>query len=454
MNRWIENDRFVVVGFLSSRKNNYFHYNPPEWKATDREMESGKVTSTFKYAFGPGLILAAAAIGVSHLVQSTRAGADYGFTLVWAVIIASLMKYPFLEYGPRYATATGESLIAGYKKLGSWALWIYIIFTIGTMFAIQAAVTIVTASLAVELTGIELPLLMWSIIILLICIGVLFRGQYSALDSLIKVVMVVLSLSTIAAFLVAWFDASPAELPAAPSVWDVAGVTFLIALMGWMPIPIDAAAWHSLWSLEREKQTQHKSSLKESLLDFNIGYVGASILALIFLSLGALVMYGSGVSFSSSGVGFAQQLIDLYTQTLGSWAHWIIIICAFTTMFSTTLTVTDSYPRVTCEIIRVMKSEVSESGLFSYRGLLFIISTLSVLVLWFTGSQFTYIIDLATSLSFLTAPALAYINYRLIMSRFTPQGHHPETWLRILSWLGMIFLTAFALIFFYWRFVG
>jgi hypothetical protein len=94
--------------------------------------------------------LAAAAIGVSHMVQSTRAGADYGFTLVWAVLIASLMKYPFLEYGPRYATATGESLIAGYKKLGSWALWIYIIFTVGTMFAIQAAVTIVTASLAVE----------------------------------------------------------------------------------------------------------------------------------------------------------------------------------------------------------------------------------------------------------------------------------------------------------------
>ncbi|MAL18605.1 MAG: permease [Balneola sp.] len=415
-------------------------------------MESDKVKSTFKYAFGPGLILAAAAIGVSHLVQSTRAGADYGFTLVWAVLIASLMKYPFLEYGPRYATATGESLIAGYKKLGSWALWIYIIFTVGTMFAIQAAVTIVTASLAVELTGIELPLLVWSIIILVICIGVLFKGEYSALDSLIKVVMVVLTVSTIAALLAALFETSPSELPSAPSVWDVAGVTFLIALMGWMPIPIDAAAWHSLWSLERDKQTNHKSSLRESLLDFNIGYVGASILALIFLSLGALVMFGSGVSFSASGAGFAQQLIDLYTQTLGNWAHWIIIICAFTTMFSTTLTVTDSYPRVTREIIRVMKERESESRIFSYKRLLFIISAISMLVLWLAGSQFTYMIDLATSLSFLTAPALAFINYKLIFSSLTPKEHQPKTWLKVLSWLGMTFLTAFALLFFYWRF--
>lgn len=416
-------------------------------------MDSKKITSTFKYAFGPGLILAAAAIGVSHLVQSTRAGADYGFTLVWAVILASLMKYPFLEYGPRFASATGESLIAGYKKLGSWALWIYIIFTVGTMFAIQAAVTIVTASLAVELTGIELPLLVWSIIILAICIGVLFKGQYSALDSLIKVVMVVLTFSTVAAFFTALFNGNSPTITEAPSVWNVAGITFLIGLMGWMPIPIDASAWHSLWTLEREKQTSHRSSMKESLLDFNIGYIGSAILALIFLGLGALVMLGSGVSFSSSGAAFAQQLIDLYTLTLGDWAHWIIIVCAFTTMFSTTLTVTDSYPRVSREIFRVMGTRrVNKSRIFSYRGLLFGISALSMLVLYLTGSQFTYIIDLATSLSFLTAPAIALINYRLIMSPYFPDEHKPAAWLRVLSWFGMTFLTAFALLFFYWRF--
>jgi Mn2+/Fe2+ NRAMP family transporter len=416
-------------------------------------MESDKIKSTFKYAFGPGLILAAAAIGVSHLVQSTRAGADYGFTLVWAVILASLMKYPFLEFGPRYATATGESLIAGYKKLGGWALWIYIIFTVGTMFAIQAAVTIVTASLAIELTGIDLPLLAWSIIILMICIGVLIKGQYSALDSIIKIVMVVLTISTIIAFGMALFDGHSPAISEAPSIWNVAGITFLIALMGWMPIPIDAAAWHSLWTLERVKQTGHRSSQKESLLDFNIGYIGAAILALIFLGLGAMVMFGSEVSFSSSGAAFAQQLIDLYTQTLGEWAHWIIIICAFTTMFSTTLTVTDSYPRVSREILSVM-DKADNSFLFSYKGLMIGISVLSMLVLWGTGSQFTYMIDLATSLSFLTAPALAFINFKLIRSRFTPQESQPKKWLQILSWLGMIFLTAFALLFFYWRFLG
>ncbi|MTI88599.1 MAG: divalent metal cation transporter [Balneolaceae bacterium] len=419
-------------------------------------MKSDQVKSTFKYALGPGLILAAAAVGVSHLVQSTRAGAGYGFTLIWAVILANIFKYPFLEYGPRYAIATHKSMISGYKKLGKWALWLFVIFTVGTMFIIQAAVTIVTASLAIELTGINLSLLVWSAIILAICVFLLLRGQYSALDSSIKVIMVVLTISTFAAVIAAFTQTSPAQITQAPTIWDVAGVSFLIALMGWMPIPIDGAAWHSLWSLERIKQTKHTPSMRESLTDFNIGYIGAGILALAFLSLGALVMFDSGVEFSSSGAGFAKQLVGLYTQSLGEWAHWIIIICAFTTMFSTTLSVTDAYPRVSREIISVIRDRESEdaeeTAIFSYKWLLISISVLSLLVLYITGSRFTFMVDLATTLSFLTAPILAFINYRLVMHEHFPKEHRPPRWLQWLSWGGILFLSGFALLYIYWQF--
>ena len=97
---------------------------------------------------GPGLLFAGAAIGVSHLVQSTRAGADFGFGLVWALLLVNIFKYPFFQFGPRYALATGESLLDGYKKLGKGVLVTYFILSIATMFTIQLAVTIVTAGLA------------------------------------------------------------------------------------------------------------------------------------------------------------------------------------------------------------------------------------------------------------------------------------------------------------------
>lgn len=407
-----------------------------------------------KNSLGPGLLMAAAAIGVSHLVQSTRAGATYGFALVWAVILANFFKYPFLEYGPRYAIATGESLIRGYKRLGNWAIWVFLIFTVGTMFAVQAAVTVVTASLAAELTGITMSPLVWSFILLAVCCSLLVSGKYSILDGAVKFIMIILALSTVIALTAALVQGEQHALPVfSPTIWDVTGVSFLIALMGWMPIPIDASAWHSIWSLERVKQTRYRPKLKESLLDFNIGYIGAALLALGFLTLGALVMFGSGEEYASSGAVFSSQLISLYTTSLGDWAYPVIIICAFTTMFSTTLTVTDAYPRVTRHILEVLApvqfKEIDSLAL--YRGLLLAIALLSLGVLYLMGDRFTLMIDLATTLSFLTAPLLAYINYCVVTSGHMPDHCKPNPWLRWLSWSGIAFLAGFALLFIFWR---
>ena len=50
---------------------------------------------------GPGILYAGAAIGASHLVQSTRAGADYSFELIWVIVLVNLFKYPFFEFAYR-----------------------------------------------------------------------------------------------------------------------------------------------------------------------------------------------------------------------------------------------------------------------------------------------------------------------------------------------------------------
>ena len=79
----------------------------------------------FIKTLGPGIIFASMCIGVSHLVQSTRAGADYGFSLLLAVIAANFFKYPFFEFSSRYTGATGVSILEGYAKIGKWILWLY-----------------------------------------------------------------------------------------------------------------------------------------------------------------------------------------------------------------------------------------------------------------------------------------------------------------------------------------
>ena len=401
---------------------------------------------------GPGIIMAAAAIGVSHLVQSTRAGAEFGFALVWAVLLANLFKYPFLEFGPRYALATGKNMIQGYAKMSHVALWIFIIFTVSTMLAILAAVTMVTGSLATNLTGIELPVIWWNALILFLAVLLLIRNEYAFLDGAVKILMIVFAISTvvamIAAFSVSEYQPDPSFL--APEIWTASGVAFLIALMGWMPIPIDAAAWHSIWSVERMKQTGYKPKLSEVLFDFNVGYIGAAVIALCFLTLGAFIMYGTGEAFASSATAFSNQFINLYTVTLGEWSAIIIVVCAFTTMFSTTLTVTDTYPRVLTHIIQTLKPQIEEIIPNLYRYLLAGITSGSFLFLLLMGDHFRLLIDLATTLSFLTAPVLAVINHKLIHQPEVSAEYRPKPWLYGLSISGIIFLTLFAVIYLYW----
>ncbi|NBB93142.1 MAG: divalent metal cation transporter [Gammaproteobacteria bacterium] len=404
--------------------------------------------------------MAGAAVGVSHLVQSTRAGAEYGTSLLALVIIACILKYPFLEFGPRYAAATGENLLVGYRRLGRWALGLFVLITLGTMLIIQAGVTVVTAGLAGVVFGFEASMTQLSAGVLIGCLAVLAIGRFRGLDLMMKLIMAALAVSTLAAVALA-FGTDPdwsALNPAAnlEAIWTATGFAFVLALLGWMPIPLDVAAWHSLWTLERAEQTGYRPSVREAVADFQIGYAGATILAVLFLLLGALMLHGSGESLPQSGVAFSGRLVDLYAQTLGDWARPIIAVAALTTMFSTTLAVTDAYPRALRALIELSGIATEEGSVehkhrARYVGALLLTATGALFVIHFFGQRFTALIDFATTVSFLAAPVIAWLNLKLLTSEHVPAPHRPSGALLALAWAGFWFLVLFCAIWIGWR---
>lgn len=401
----------------------------------------------FWKALGPGIVFAGMCIGVSHLVQSTRAGADYGFLLIGAVLAANIFKYPFFEFSSRYTAATGESILNGYAKVGKWILIAYGAITILTMFVVTAAVTFVAAGLLGNLLNISLTTDRLAVIIFAVCILVLSTGKYNALDSLLKLVSAVLLISTIIAFVAAAFKgrAEPAENFVPKELWNAEGIIFLIALMGWMPTAVDMSVWSGLWSEARTRQTNYKPTLKETLLDFNIGYVFTAVLAFIFLSLGALMIYGTGEQMSNSATLFATQLISLYTGAIGNWSFLIISVAAFSTMFSTSITVLDGYSRT---MTRIQELTFGKSS----RQIYFIWVIVTALGGYFVISQFLNslknLVDLATIVSFVIAPIAAYMNYRVITSGYIEDEMKPPKWLKLLGKSGLWFLFIFTMVYF------
>lgn len=417
---------------------------------------SGKLVNFLK-TLGPGILFASTAIGVSHLVQSTRAGANFGFALVGFIIAANLFKYPFFEYGSRYANATGESIIDGYKRIGKWMLWLYFIITIISMLFVSAAVGAVTSGFLQNLFGITSWGIYATIALFGVCVAILASGRYGLLDTLIKIIGSVLLVSTVFAFILALIKGPNPQIPSfvPPDIWDGKSMLFIIALMGWMPTAVDLSAWNSLWTLERIKQTGYKPSMKETLADFNLGYIISAVLSLCFVTLGSYMLYGTGTELPNSSGAFAHSVVGLYTAYIGDWSYIIIATAAFSIMFGTCIAVFDGFARSferTIELL-FLPEEENLSTKKAYNLSLSIIAIGAFLIIFLLGKHIKTLVDLATTISFLIAPLIAIVNYRLVTGTDVKSEHQPKPWLKILSWAGILFLSGFALYFVWIKFI-
>lgn len=428
-------------------------------------MTEGSARRGLLATLGPGLMWAAAAIGVSHLVQSTRAGALGGLSLAGIILLALVVKYPFFDYGPRFAAGTGRSLVEGYREIGRWAVWLYFLITVSTALIVQTAVVLFTSSLFRHVFGLDWPIWVVAAAVTLVCAVLVLVGRFRVFDTAVKAILVVLAISTLTAAAVAAPRLDYSSFSLLPQTADGAFVSFafLLALAGWMPSPIDLAVWSSLWTLAKDRELGYRSEMRHVMADFRIGYLGAGVTAFAFLILGTVTMYQTGATFSPQGTRFAGQVVDLYAATLGDWTLPIVYAAVLSTMFSTSLTVIEGYPRALERTVAVLRSstldEVKELEERSGRPGTVYVWTLGVLgaatVLvhaTFLGAM-TTLVDAATIVTFLTAPALAYLNLRAVTLPSFPDECRPGRPLLAWSYGGLALLTAVAVVFLVSRFV-
>ncbi|OLF38478.1 MULTISPECIES: NRAMP family divalent metal transporter [unclassified Psychrobacter] len=392
--------------------------------------------------FGPGILMATAAIGGSHLISSTQAGAIYGWQLAIMIILANVFKYPFFRFGTEYVYDTGESLIAGYAKRSKAYLWVYFILSILSAVISTGAVSLIAAvilgfmlpaSLGISTIGL-------SLIIVVICWVFLIAGHYKLLDGVTKWIMIALTLATVAAVIIAAGKPTVMTadfIPASP--WNLATLGFIVALMGWMPAPLEFAAITSMWTSAKRKADN--TTYRQGLLDFNVGFLVSAILALFFLSLGVFVQYGSGQEIELVGGAYINQLINMYTATIGEWSRLLVAFVAFMCMFGTTITCADGYGRANAECWRLIKGEGEINKKQIAFWTTYAIGGGLVIITFFTG-QLGAMLKFAMISAFVSAPIFGWLNYTLV------KNHKKLSFgMNAYSIAGLLFLSGFALLF-------
>ncbi|WP_318418221.1 NRAMP family divalent metal transporter [Photobacterium leiognathi] len=393
--------------------------------------------------------MASAAVGGSHLVASTKAGAIYGWQLAVLIILVNLFKYPFFRAGIQYTMGTGRTLVEGYAKLGRPYLCLFLCLTTISAIINTAALLMFSASLLGYFIPFSLSMSSLSIIVLTTCLVILFTGHYKALDMLAKIIMAILTITTLIAVIIA-FQHPVTTIPhfVSPSPWSISALGFIVITMGWMPAPIEISCLTSAWL---KKQTQQQTvTPRSALFDFNIGYIGTAILALIFMSLGALLLHGSGVVLQTSGVGFSHQLISLYASTIGEWSRYLIAVIAFFCIFGSTITVIDGYSRVISDAQRLLQSKPAVSPRSTSLTMLIVsLSSLGIVLFW--ASALLPMLNFAMILAFITTPFFALLNYILVSKTALPKPLAMGKKLKWFSIIGLIYLFGFFLLFIWWK---
>jgi Mn2+/Fe2+ NRAMP family transporter len=394
-------------------------------------------------------MMATAAIGGSHLVSSTKAGAIYGWQLAIVILLVNLFKYPFFRAGVQYTMGTGKSLVEGYSNLGRGYLWLFTGLAAISAVVNTAALLLFSASLFGYFSPLELSLAMNAAIIALICLAILLAGHYKALDGISKVIMVVLVIATMCALAIALGNGSvaPADYQT-PSIWNIAAIGFVVIMMGWMPAPIEISCLTSLWLKSQRKE--QRVTAKSALFDFNVGYIGTALLAIVFLALGALILHGNGQELKTSGIGFSHQLVGMYASTIGEWSRYLMAVVAFFCIFGSTITVIDGYSRALAEAQLLLQEKELEQRSY-HNAWMIVVSIAAMAVLFFFISELMTMLNFAMILAFMTTPIFALLNYRLMVGSNLEGELKLTQRMKVLCWAGLIYLFGFLAIFIWWK---
>ena len=363
---------------------------------------------------GPGLLFAATAVGISHLVQSTRAGAEFGVTLAVLILLACAIKYPAFRFGAEYAALTGRTVLSGYERQGRRLLSLVLLATFIEGVGVVPAVTLVTVGLGMNLLGVQVDPIM----------------------------------ATVAAIA----GISPGQSLAAPFEFNESNLFFSVSVAGWMPIGMGGSIFLSAWVIARARASGQAVTPRAARFDFHVGYVTSLVLAFCFLVMGTLVLFGREVDIADSSAAFATQFVGIFTETIGQWTELVVGIAAVTVMLSTVLAVVDGFPRVYANVVTKLSGGArvrSQERL--YRGFLWFQIVTTAFILYVLPQGFAAFIDFITAMGFLTGPVVAFMNHRIMFSGDIPADRQPSIWIRRWSVAGTAVLAVIFPIYLYFR---
>jgi Mn2+/Fe2+ NRAMP family transporter len=288
--------------------------------ASTTEAPTKEATTPSWRLVGPGLVVAATGVGAADLVATLIAGKNYGYALLWCVVVGCVMKIVLVEGAGRYTLATGKTIYEGWSSLGRWTHWYFGPYIVVWGFVYGAA--------AMAGTGLPLhsllpflPVWAWGILSGLLGLALVWWGRYSLFEKVCAALVGIMFVTMVGAALLTLPNLPELVAGLVPMIPE-GGLVTVLALAGGVGGTITLAAY-GYWI--REKGWTTPGHMRVMRLDNTVAYVVTGVFVLATLVVGAELLYSAGIAVDKTDKGLLA-LGDVLGDRYGTWAGKLFLV--------------------------------------------------------------------------------------------------------------------------------
>ncbi|MDH5602860.1 MAG: Nramp family divalent metal transporter [Cyclobacteriaceae bacterium] len=329
-------------------------------------------------AVGPGLFLIGYNIGTGSVTTMAKAGAKYGMSLFWALLLSVIFTYILMVAYGQLTLVSGQTALRNFRqhfKIGKvLALYVIIALVAGELMAVMGVMGIVTDLLqeGIRLAfGSTISAFWITLVIVLGLYALLWHGQYKAFEKLLTAFVIIMGLCFVVVFFMVKPEFGAIAQGLIPSIPDEPGSLQLVAAMAGTTCSAAVFIVRSTVVAEKGWTIKDLSAEKRDSL------VSASMM--LFLS--AIIMAVAAGTLNVMGLELTNtiEMISLFEPIGGKIAAFVLILGIAGAGLSTVFPIILIAPWLICDYTG--RERNVRSPLFRILGLIGILFGFGLLIL-------------------------------------------------------------------------
>ncbi len=438
---------------------------------TEKVPEPPQGWQRFKW-LGPSFLWMLSAAGSGELLFTPRIAAFYGYSLLWALLAAVILKWFINGEVGRFSVCTGATILEGFKQLPgpkNWAIWLILLPQVVVAISTVAGLAGAAATALILMTGGTVQL--WTVIIIVVTAAIVLFGQYNVVEKISSYVGIARTIAVVAAAILVFPNLRQLAAGLVPQIPQNVRYQEILPWLGFMLAGAAGLMWYSYWveargygaagvkgkeaidpkQLNQEQRQKLRGWVSLMTLSNTLAVVGALLAALSFLILGGELLRPQGLVPQENQV--AETLGHLLGNIWGPFGFWFMVAIVFITFCSTVLSVEDGFGRMFADGTQILLQGFGIQGRWTNEKfwqrfyILVLLVALPIAVYLFFGEP-VGLLQTAGAIEAAHIPVVTgltlYLNHRML-----PEELRPSKFIFGGTAIAGLFFAVFALIYLY-----